>query len=347
MATDNVLIEIKDLHTYFHLAEGVVRAVDGVDLYIRRGQTMGIVGESGCGKSVTALSMMQIVPPPGRIESGEILFYRTVQGGDSSAVTEVVNITALKPNSKAMRSIRGNQISMVFQEPMTAMSPVLTVGHQIIEAIMLHQQVGKAEARERAIEMLARVNLPNPRQAIDSYPFELSGGMRQRALIAMALSCHPSLLIADEPTTALDVTTEAQILDLMRSLQKELGMAIMYITHNLGVIAEMAEEVAVMYLGKIVEQTDVRSIFFNPLHPYTRALLRSIPQLSDATARDHKQRRLEVIKGMVPDPYSILRGCAFHPRCPEAKADLCNQVQPPLVEVEPNHIVRCHLYATV
>lgn len=345
MARDNVLVEIKDLHTYFHLAEGVVRAVDGVDLRIRRGQTMGIVGESGCGKSVTALSLMQIVPPPGRIESGEILFYRTVQGGDSSTMTEVVNITALKPNSKEMRSIRGNQISMVFQEPMTAMSPVRTVGAQIIEVIMLHQQVSKAEARQRAIDMLARVNLPNPAQAIDSYPFELSGGMRQRALIAMALSCHPSLLIADEPTTALDVTTEAQILDLMRSLQKELGMAIMYITHNLGVIAEMAEEVAVMYLGRIVEQTDVRSIFFNPLHPYTRALLRSIPQLSDATARDHKRRRLEVIKGMVPDPYSILRGCAFHPRCPEAKADLCNQTPPPLVEVEPNHIVRCHLYA--
>ncbi len=346
MATDNVLVEIKDLHTYFHLAEGVVRAVDGVDLRIRRGQTLGVVGESGCGKSVTALSLLRLVPPPGRIESGEILFYRTMRESGSSAMADVVNITELKPNSKEMRSIRGNLISMVFQEPMTAMSPVRTVGAQIMEAIMLHQKVSRSEARKRTIEMLARVNLPNPERAVDCYPFELSGGMRQRALIAMSLSCHPSLLIADEPTTALDVTTEAQILDLMRGLQKELGMAIMYITHNLGVIAEMADEVAVMYLGRVVEQTDVHSIFFNPLHPYTRALLRSIPQLSDATARDHKQRRLEVIKGMVPDPYSVLKGCTFHPRCPEARANLCNQVEPPLVEVEPNHIVRCHLHTT-
>lgn len=344
MATDNVLVEIKDLHTYFYLAEGVVRAVDGVDLRIKRGQTMGIVGESGCGKSVTALSLMQLVPPPGRIESGEILFYRSVRGGNSSGLTEVVKITDLKPNSKEMRSIRGNQISMVFQEPMTAMSPVRTVGAQIMEVIMLHQEVDRAEARRRAIDMLARVNLPNPAQAIDRYPFELSGGMRQRALIAMALSCHPSLLIADEPTTALDVTTEAQILDLMRTLQNDLGMAIMYITHNMGVIAEMADEVAVMYLGRIVEQTDVQSLFFNPLHPYTRALLKSIPQLSDATAK--KRRRLEVIKGMVPDPYSILRGCTFHPRCDEMIPGLCDQVVPPLIEAEPNHTVRCHLYGT-
>lgn len=344
MATDNVLVEIKDLHTYFYLAEGVVRAVDGVDLRIKRGQTMGIVGESGCGKSVTALSLMQLVPPPGRIESGEILFYRSVRGGNSSGLTEVVKITDLKPNSKEMRSIRGNQISMVFQEPMTAMSPVRTVGAQIMEVIMLHQEVDRAEARRRAIDMLARVNLPNPAQAIDRYPFELSGGMRQRALIAMALSCHPSLLIADEPTTALDVTTEAQILDLMRTLQNDLGMAIMYITHNMGVIAEMADEVAVMYLGRIVEQTDVQSLFFNPLHPYTRALLKSIPQLSDATAK--KRRRLEVIKGMVPDPYSILRGCTFHPRCDEMIPGLCDQVLPPLIEAKPNHTVRCHLYGT-
>jgi peptide/nickel transport system ATP-binding protein len=343
MSADNVLVEIKDLHTYFHLAEGIVRAVDGVDLRIRRGQTLGVVGESGCGKSVTALSLMRLVPSPGRIEAGEILFYRTMQQSNASAMADVVNITELKTDSREMRSIRGNQISMVFQEPMTAMSPVRTIGVQITEAITLHQKVSKTEARKRAIDMLARVNLPNPERTIDDYPFQLSGGMRQRTLIAMALSCHPSLLVADEPTTALDVTTEAQILDLMRSLQKELGMAIMYITHNLGVIAEMADEVAVMYLGRIVEQTDVRSIFLNPLHPYTRALLRSIPQLSDATARGHKQKRLEVIEGMVPDPYSVLKGCTFHPRCPEAKANICNQVEPPLVEVEPNHIVRCHL----
>ncbi|MGC8780919.1 MAG: ABC transporter ATP-binding protein, partial [Anaerolineae bacterium] len=253
MAENNVLVEIKDLHVHFHLAEGIVRAVDGVDLTIKQRQTLGVVGESGCGKSITALSLLRLVPPPGRIERGEILYYRPVNDG----TVEVVNITALDPRGREIREIRGNQISMVFQEPMTAMSPVRTVGQQIMEAIILHQKVSKAEARERAIEMLARVKIPKPEQTIDDFPFQLSGGMRQRAVIAMALSCHPHLLIADEPTTALDVTTEAQILDLMRSLQRELGMAIMYITHNLGVVAEMAEEVAVMYLGRVVEQTDV------------------------------------------------------------------------------------------
>jgi oligopeptide/dipeptide ABC transporter ATP-binding protein len=339
----DVLVEIKNLRTYFHLAEGIVRAVDGVDLEIRRGRTLGVVGESGCGKSMTAHSMMRIVPVPGRIEGGEILYYRTL-GENGSSMTEIIDLAKLKPGGREIRSIRGNQISMVFQEPMTAMIPVRTVGRQIMEAIELHQQVDQAEARERAIDVLARVKLPNPEQTIDDYPFQLSGGMRQRAVIAMALSCHPSLLIADEPTTALDVTTEAQILDLMRDLQREFGMAIMYITHNLGVIAEMAEEVAVMYLGKIVEQADVSDIFFDPLHPYTRALLRSIPQLDDAVARDHKQRRLEVIEGMVPDPYSVLKGCPFHPRCPDSMADICDQVEPRTSEIKPGQIVRCHLY---
>jgi peptide/nickel transport system ATP-binding protein len=343
MPADDVLVEIKDLHTYFHLVEGVVRAVDGVDLRIRRGQTLGVVGESGCGKSVTALSLLRLVPSPGRIESGEILFYRTMQQSNASAMADVVNITELKANGSEMRSIRGNQISMVFQEPMTAMSPVRSVGRQIMEAIVLHQQVSQAEARERAIDMLARVKMPDPEQTIDDYPFQLSGGMRQRALIAMALCCHPSLLIADEPTTALDVTTEAQILDLMRSLQDELGMAIMYITHNLGVIAEMAEEVAVMYLGKIVEQTDVQSIFLNPLHPYTRGLLASIPQLDDSVVHGDRGRRLQVISGMVPDPYSRLTGCTFHPRCPVAKSGVCDRMEPRVVEAEPGHFVRCHL----
>jgi oligopeptide/dipeptide ABC transporter ATP-binding protein len=340
----DALVEIKNLRTYFHLAEGTVRAVDGVDLEIRRGRTLGLVGESGCGKSMTAHSMLRIVPAPGRIEGGEILYHRTVGGEGSSTMTEVIDLARLKPGGGEIRSIQGNQISMVFQEPMTAMSPVRTVGRQIMEVIELHQQVNKAEARERAIDILARVKLPNPEQTIDDYPFQLSGGMRQRAIIAMALSCHPNLLIADEPTTALDVTTEAQILDLMRSLQDELGMAIMYITHNLGVIAEIAEEVAVMYMGKIVEQADVNDIFFNPLHPYTRALLRSIPQLDDAVARDHKQRRLEAIKGMVPDPYSVLKGCPFHPRCPDFMAGICNQVEPRTIEIKPGQIVRCHLY---
>jgi oligopeptide/dipeptide ABC transporter ATP-binding protein len=344
MPTKGVLVEINDLHTYFHLAEGVVRAVDGVNLTIKAGRTLGVVGESGCGKSVTALSLMRLIQPPGRIEGGQIIYYKTMQATESSVTSDVIQLTELKANSREMRAIRGNQMSMVFQEPMTAMSPVLTVGRQIMEAIELHQKVGRSEARKRAIDILARVGLPNPDRTVDDYPFQLSGGMRQRAVIAMALSCHPNLLIADEPTTALDVTTEAQILDLMRSLQDELGMAILYITHDLGVIAEMAEEVAVMYLGKIVEQADVNDIFFNPLHPYTCALLRSIPQLDDAVSRDHRQRRLETIKGMVPDPYSILKGCPFHPRCPEAIADVCNQVEPQVIENKPGHIVRCHLY---
>jgi oligopeptide/dipeptide ABC transporter ATP-binding protein len=340
----NVLVEIKDLHTYFFLAEGIVRAVDGVDLNIQRGQTVGVVGESGCGKSMTALSLMQLVPSPGKITEGEILYYRTTRSNGSGEAVDIVRINDLEPNSKKMRSIRGAQISMVFQEPMTAMSPVRSVGVQITEAIELHQGVSKSEARDIAVELLRRVRLPNPERTIDDYPFQLSGGMRQRCVIAMALSCNPSLLIADEPTTALDVTTEAQILDLMRDLQREFGMAIMYITHNLGVIAEMAKEVAVMYLGKIVEQTDVQSIFFNPLHPYTRALLRSIPMLDDAVTRSGARRRLETIEGMVPDPYAILKGCTFHPRCSDAIAGTCDQVEPCMVEPQPGHIVRCHLY---
>ena len=344
-ANDELIVEIKNLRTYFYLPEGIVRAVDGVDLEIRRGQTIGVVGESGCGKSMTALSLLRLVPAPGQIEDGEILYYRTLRHNGSSVV-DVINLTKLDPNGREMRSIRGDQISMVFQEPMTAMLPVRTVGSQIVEAITLHQKMSQAEAREIAIEMLARVRLPKPEQTLDDYPFQLSGGMRQRAVIAMALSCRPNLLIADEPTTALDVTTEAQILDLMRKLQQELGMAIMYITHNLGVIAEMADEVAVMYLGKIVEQTDVKSVFLNPLHPYTRALLKSIPQLDDAVARRGKKTRLQTIEGMVPDPYSVLLGCTFHPRCPDCVSGVCDQVEPKPFEVERGHIVRCHLYGT-
>lgn len=346
MPVDNVLVEFKDLHTYFHCAEGVVRAVDGVDLTLKNRQTMGIVGESGCGKSMTAYSLLRIIPSPGRIESGEILYYRTPrESSDHSSMTDVINITNLATNSKEMRDIRGNQISMVFQEPMTAMSPVHTIGKQITEVIELHQQVSKNEAREKAIEILARVKMSRPERTIDDYPFQLSGGMRQRAVIAMALACRPSLLIADEPTTALDVTTEAQILDLMRSLQQEYGMAIMYITHNLGVIAEMADEVAVMYLGKVVEQTDVKTIFRNPLHPYTRALHASIPQLRDAVTKADKKQRLQVINGMIPDPYTRLKGCSFHPRCPYIIPDTCDLVEPKVIQVKPDHLVRCHLYS--
>jgi oligopeptide/dipeptide ABC transporter ATP-binding protein len=344
MPEHDVLVEIKDLHTFFHLAEGVVKAVDGADLVVRKQKTLGVVGESGCGKSVTSLSLLRLVPNPGRIESGEIIYYKPVSGVASSGMSEAVKIHTLDPNGNEIRNIRGNQISMVFQEPMTAMSPIRTIGKQIMEVILLHQGISKAEAREQAVEMLARTKMPKPERVIDDYPFQLSGGMRQRAVIAMALCCNPTLLIADEPTTALDVTTEAQILDLMRALQEELGMAIMYITHNLGVIAEMAEEVAVMYMGKVVEQTDVKTIFFEPLHPYTRGLLASIPQLTDAVTHTSRSRRLQTIKGMVPDPYTQFAGCPFYPRCPEMIPDQCDVVEPKSILVKPGHYVRCHLY---
>ena len=341
MNQDSLLLEIKNLKTHFFLDEGVVRAVNGVNLEIRRGQTLGIVGESGCGKSVTAQSILRIVPRPGKIVEGEILFHRLLPSNGSSANLEVIDLVKLNPRGKEIRSIRGNEISMVFQEPMTALSPVYTIGSQIIEAIMLHQKVSKSEARERAIAMLDRVGIPQPQRRIDDYPFQMSGGMRQRVVIAMALSCHPSLLIADEPTTALDVTTQAQILDLMRDLQQEMGMAIMFITHNLGVIAEMASEVAVMYLGKVVERTDVDSLFYNPLHPYTRALLQSIPRVGRKV-----RQRLETIRGMLPDPYRLPTGCSFHPRCPSFMAGVCDQIEPPAVQIEPGHTVQCHLYSS-
>ena len=341
----DTLVEIKDLRTYFYLAEGVVHAVEGVDLTIKRGRTLGVVGESGCGKSITSLSLLQLVPPPGKIESGQILFYKPVKrNGSGNDMVDVVDIATLDPKGKEIRDIRGNHISMVFQEPMTAMSPVRTIGQQITESIILHQHVSKQAARAQAIDMLARVKMSRPGRVIDDYPFQLSGGMRQRAVIAMALSCRPSLLIADEPTTALDVTTEAQILDLMRTLQNDFGMAIMYITHNLGVVAEMAQDVVVMYMGKVVEQTDVKTIFLNPLHPYTRGLLSSIPQLNETITQPNRSRRLQTIKGMVPDPYARLQGCPFAPRCPKFMPDICDKVEPKYVEAEPGHYVRCHLY---
>jgi peptide/nickel transport system ATP-binding protein len=337
----NVLVDIKNLKTYFFLDEGTVRAVDGIDMQIKRSKTLGVVGESGCGKSVTARSILRIVPKPGRIVEGEITLYHVFED-DKSCITDEVRLTDLDPRGAEIRSIRGCQITLVPQEPMMSLSPVHTLSNQIVEAIILHQNVSKSEAREKAIEMLDLVGMPQPSRTIDRYPHELSGGMRQRGVIAMALSCHPSLLIADEPTTALDVTTEAQILHLMRRLQDEMGMAILYITHNLGVVAQMAEEVVVMYLGKVVEQADVDTIFHNPLHPYTRALLQSIPRLGQRT-RD--RQRLASISGMVPDPYAIPKGCAFHPRCSEVMARVCNQQYPPLVEVEPGHKVRCFSHA--
>lgn len=308
----------------------MVHAVDGVNFSIARQKTLGVVGESGCGKSVTGLSIMGLIPmPPGRIVEGEILYHRN---GD------IVDITKLNPKGKEIRSIRGNEIAMIFQEPMTSLNPVYTIGNQIMEAIILHQKVHKKEARVRAIQMLEAVGIPLPEQRVDEYPHQLSGGMRQRAMIAMALSCNPSLLIADEPTTALDVTIQAQILELMKKLQEEFRMAIMMITHNLGVIAETSDDVVVMYMGKVVEQSDVRRVFHDPKHPYTQGLMKSIPSLAK------RKERLEPIKGVVPDPYDLPPGCVFNPRCPYAM-EICGKEEPPFLEVEKGHWAKCWLYA--
>ena len=326
------LLEITDLKTQFFTEFGVVPAVDGVSLQIKRGGTLGVLGESGCGKSVTGFSILRLVRPPGRIVGGEIRYYgrETVIGED---------LTAYDLRSEELRQLRGSEIAMVFQEPMTSLDPLFTVGNQIMEAILYHQDVSKSEARKIAIEMLDKVRMPQPAEMIDKYPHQLSGGMRQRVVIAMALSCRPKLLIADEPTTALDVTTEAQILELMRELQDELGMAIMFITHDLGVIAEMAEDVAVMYLGKVVEQSDIQSLFTDPQHPYTRALMQSIPKVGQKASG-----RLEVIRGMVPSPRNIPTGCPFHPRCASFIPDVCNEHAPQLQKTKPGHWVSCFLY---
>ncbi len=328
------LLEINNLKTHFFLDEGVVKAVEGADLSIPSRTTVGVVGESGCGKSVTAFSILQLIEQPGRIVAGQILWYRS-----TSDATEAIDLATLKPNSREMRAIRGGEIAMIFQEPMTSLSPVHTIGDQIMEAISLHRPVSRAEARRQAIEMLGRVGIPKPEERIDAYPFQLSGGMRQRAMIAMALSCHPSLLIADEPTTALDVTTQAQILELMQELQRDLGMSILLITHNLGVVAEMCEQVVVMYLGEVVEQAGTESLFFDPKHPYTQALLRSIPKLGQ-----RRQGRLDPILGMVPDPYNRPQGCAFHPRCSQRIPGRCDREHPTLQRLADGRTVRCLLY---
>ena len=330
--TDNSsspLLRIQNLKTYFYTDDGIVKAVDGVSLTIGSRQTLGLVGESGCGKSITAFSIIQLISsPPGKIESGEILLY---QNGNQSTLIDLIQ---LDPKGDAIRKIRGNDIAIIFQEPMTSLSPVHTVGNQIGEAIILHQNVDKNEARVRTIEVLRKVRLPDPESIVDSYPHELSGGMRQRAMIAMALSCNPRLLIADEPTTALDVTVQAQILDLMQQLKEEGEMSILLITHDLGVVARMADFVAVMYLGKIVEYGDVRTILKNPKHPYTQGLLKSIPQLG-------RKERLIPIEGTIPNPYESILGCSFAPRCPHAM-EKCHQ-PPPLEEIKPGHLVSCWL----
>lgn len=314
------LAELKKLKTYFYTGEGTVKAVDGVDFEIFPGETLGVVGESGCGKSVTSLSIMRLIEsPPGKIVDGEINF-------DGKDLTQL--------SQDEMRKIRGNDISMIFQEPMTSLNPVYTIGDQISESILIHKNVSKKEALKQSVNMLKRVGIPLPEQRINEYPHQLSGGMRQRVMIAMALSCDPKLLIADEPTTALDVTIQAQILELMNDLKDKYGMSIMMITHDLGVIAEVSDRVAVMYAGKVVEYTDVKTLFSNPKHPYTWGLMNSIPKL------DKELNRLEAIPGIVPSPLNFPDGCKFNTRCPLAKEKCLNQ-EPNLEVIKKGHSVRC------
>ncbi len=357
-AKSDVLIEVKDLHVTFDVRAGIVKAVDGVTFDILRGQTLGVIGESGCGKSITARAIMQMVPKPGKIPAGEIIYHRLGNGANGGSLVEEINITKLDPDGAEIRRIRGGEIGMIFQEPMSSLTPVYTAGYQIGEAVSLHQfsplkkvgdqmaekivqrsKVNSEKARTIAIDMLCRVGIPKPEQRVDSYPHQLSGGQRQRVMTAIALSCSPALLIADEPTTALDVSIEAQILDIMRDLQKNYNMAIMFITHTLGVIAQMAEEIVVMYMGKQVEKASAAKLFYEPKHPYTRALLKSIPHIGKKS-----KDPLASIEGMVPDPFHLPEGCLFHPRCPAAMMGRCNKVAPTWKEVERDHWVSCLLY---
>jgi len=317
------LLNLKNLQTSFYMYEGTAKAVDGISLTINQGKTLGLVGESGCGKSITALSILRLVPyPPGKIVGGEIIF----KGKNLLNLTE-----------REMRKIRGCEISMIFQEPMTSLDPVFTIGHEIMESITLHQGLKKAEAKKVAIETLAIVGIPDAEKRINNYPHELSGGMRQRVMIAMALACHPALLIADEPTTALDVTIQAQILRLINEMKAKFNASVLLITHDLGVIAEMCDDVAVMYAGHIVEYTDIDSLFSNPLHPYTMGLNKSIPRL------DENVKRLDTIKGLVPNLLAMPSGCSFHPRC-NFCFEKCVTESPKLKEIDTNHFVNCHLY---
>lgn len=320
MKAKELLLKLEDLQTYFYTDDGVVKSVDGVSFDIFKGETLGVVGESGCGKSVTSLSIMRLIPiPPGKIAGGHIWF----DGEDLVKKTEA-----------EMRKIRGNDISMIFQEPMTSLNPVYTVGDQISEVIILHQKVSKKEALEQTVEMLRKVGIPSPEKRVHEYPHQLSGGMRQRVMIAMALSCNPKLLIADEPTTALDVTIQAQILELMKELKDEFNTAIMLITHDLGVVAEVCDRIAVMYAGKIVEYSDVETIFGRPQHPYTWGLLKSIPKLEGHVGR------LMTIEGVVPSPLNLPKGCTFNPRC-RFSTDKCRESMPDIHEIRPGHSVRC------
>jgi len=352
---DDILLEVKDLKVHFNVRRGIVRALEGVNFTIQRGKTLGIIGESGSGKSVTARAIMRLLARNGQIVNGQIRFHQRLRQDSAAAMSNVVEITELHPDGDIMRSLRGGEIGMIFQEPMSSLTPVYTAGVHIGEAVRLHplrkvttqleeslqvhRQISQNEAREIAVEMLKKVGLPRPDQRVDSYPHQLSGGQRQRVMIAIALSCNPSLLIADEPTTALDVTTQAQINDLMLALQEEFGMAIMYITHDLGVIAEMADDVAVMYLGRIVESGTADDLFYNPKHPYTRALLQSIPKIGKA-----RGGRLEAIKGMVPDAFSVPQGCPFHDRCTEFMPGICDKIEPTLLPVGNGQMAACLLY---
>ncbi len=326
------VVEVTNLRTYFRLDEGMLKAVDGVDFDIATRSTTGFIGESGCGKTVTAQSILRIVPHPGRIVGGNIVLNREGQNR--------VDLASLNLQGPEIHSIRGKEISMIFQEPMTSLSPVHTIGDQVTEAILHHKTRDKGEARDIALDMLARVGMSNPARRLEEYPHQLSGGMRQRAMIAMALSCGPALLIADEPTTALDVTVQAQILDLMQHLQEQFGMAIMYITHDLGVIAEIARDVNVMYLGRVVERASALELFSHPLHPYTQRLLKSIPKVG------RKSRvRLDAIKGNVPIPIDPPAECGFVSRCPVAIAGRCDKAIPALVSMGHAHAVRCFLHS--
>lgn len=319
------VLDVRNLSTYFFTEDGEVKSVDQVSFHIDSEETLAVVGESGCGKSVTSLSIMQLIPsPPGKIVGGEILF----QGED-----------LLKKSAEEMRKIRGNQIAMIFQEPMTSLNPVYTIGDQIAEAVLLHQKMDKRQAWARAVDMLREVGIPSPEKRAQEYPHQMSGGMRQRVMIAMAMSCNPALLVADEPTTALDVTIQAQILDLMRKLKQEFHTAIMLITHDLGVVAEMADRVVVMYAGKIVEESSTVDLFREPLHPYTQGLLDSIPRLDQPTTE-----KLHVIEGTVPNPLHLPKGCTFAPRCPKVM-DICREKSPLLTEVSDGRKVSCWLHA--
>jgi peptide/nickel transport system ATP-binding protein len=321
-SSDDVLLDIRNLRTYFHVREGVAKAVDGISFQLERGETLGLVGESGCGKTVSSLSILKLLDvPPAEYRGGEILF----AGRD-----------LLKTGEKEMRKIRGKEISMVFQEPMTSLNPIMSIGFQIGEVLTNHYQMGRAAARQRTIELLDMVGIPDPEWRADEYPHHLSGGMRQRVMIAMALACNPKILIADEPTTALDVTIQAQILDLMLDLQKNLGTSILLISHDLGIIAETAHHVAVMYAGKIVEKSEIKTIFRNPLHPYTQGLMRSIPLIKD----EERQQRLAEIPGQVPNLCFLPSGCSFFDRCPIAQPK-CREKRPELRSLEDGHMVAC------